>query len=54
MPAATQSMEAPASENGALNKTQKLAALLVMLGHDSAAAILKHFRRAKSRPFPAR
>ena len=32
-----------AAENGALSKTQKLAALLVMLGQDSAAAILKQF-----------
>src|ERR1022692_2389896 len=43
MSAATQSLEAPAAENGALSKTQKLAALLVMLGQDSAAAILKQF-----------
>ncbi|HTI98399.1 MAG TPA: flagellar motor switch protein FliG [Dongiaceae bacterium] len=35
---------AEAAENGALNKTQKLAALLVMLGPDSAGAILKQFQ----------
>ncbi|HZT22845.1 MAG TPA: flagellar motor switch protein FliG [Verrucomicrobiae bacterium] len=37
-----QPAEAPA-EGGALNKTQKLAALLVMLGPESAAEILKQF-----------
>jgi len=39
-------LEAPAedaSENAVLNKTQKLAALLVMLGTDSAGQILKQF-----------
>lgn len=35
---------ASAAENGALNKTQKLAALLVMLGPDSAGQILKQFQ----------
>ncbi len=44
MPAATENPEAPAAENGELNKTQKLAALLVMLGTDSASAILKQFQ----------
>lgn len=43
MPATTEHVEAPA-EGGALNKTQKLAALLVMLGTDSAAVILKQFQ----------
>jgi len=40
-------LEAPpeaASENAALNKTQKLAALLVMLGPESAGQILKQFQ----------
>ena len=40
-------LEAPveaAAENGALNKTQKLAALLVMLGPESAGQILKQFQ----------
>lgn len=40
-------LEAPAEstlENAALNKTQKLAALLVMLGTESAAQILKQFQ----------
>ena len=40
-------LEAPAeapAENGALNKTQKLAALLVMLGTESASQILKQFQ----------
>jgi flagellar motor switch protein FliG len=40
-------LEAPAedaSENAVLNKTQKLAALLVMLGPDSAGQILKQFQ----------
>jgi len=43
MPATTEPAEAPV-EAGALNKTQKLAALLVMLGPDSAAVILKQFQ----------
>jgi flagellar motor switch protein FliG len=43
MPAATETTEAVV-ESGALNKTQKLAALLVMLGSESAAAILKQFQ----------
>jgi flagellar motor switch protein FliG len=43
MSSATATLEAPVTEKGALSKTQKLAALLVMLGHDSAAAILKQF-----------
>jgi flagellar motor switch protein FliG len=33
-----------AAENGALNKTQKLAALLVMLGPESASQVLKQFQ----------
>ncbi len=40
-------LEAPAEsslENAALNKTQKLAALLIMLGTESAAQILKQFQ----------
>src|SRR5580698_1537131 len=44
MPAITEPNETAAVENGALNKTQKLAALLVMLGSESAAAILKQFQ----------
>jgi len=45
MPAATPaSPETPALENNALNKTQKLAALLVMLGPEGAAAMLKQFQ----------
>lgn len=43
----TATLEAPpeaASENAALNKTQKLAALLVMLGSESAGQILKQFQ----------
>ena len=36
--------EAAAGETPVLNKTQKLAALLVMLGPDSAAQILKQFQ----------
>jgi len=44
MSAATETPDAPAAEIAALNKTQKLAALLVMLGPDSAAAILKQFQ----------
>jgi flagellar motor switch protein FliG len=43
MPTIQEPTEA-AVETGALNKTQKLAALLVMLGSDSAAAILKQFQ----------
>ena len=43
MSATAEKPEAPA-ENGALNKTQKLAALLVILGTESAAAILKQFQ----------
>ncbi|HEY1790760.1 MAG TPA: flagellar motor switch protein FliG [Verrucomicrobiae bacterium] len=43
MPATTETAEASV-EPGALNKTQKLAALLVMLGTDSAAVILKQFQ----------
>ena len=44
MPAATENPEASTAENGELNKTQKLAALLVMLGTESAGAILKQFQ----------
>ncbi len=43
MPATTEPTEAVA-ETAALNKTQKLAALLVMLGPESAAVILKQFQ----------
>ena len=44
MPAAAANpTEAPA-ENGALNKTQKLAALLVLVGAEGAAEILKQFQ----------
>jgi len=42
MPAATPDTP-PAAEAGQLSKVQKLATLLVMLGADSAAAILKEF-----------
>ena len=44
MPATTTEMTEAAVEPGALNKTQKLAALLVMLGSESAAVILKQFQ----------
>ncbi len=44
MAATTETPEAPAAENGALSKTQQLAALLVMLGTESAGAILKQFQ----------
>jgi flagellar motor switch protein FliG len=43
MPATTEPTEGVA-ETAALNKTQKLAALLVMLGTESAAVILKQFQ----------
>jgi len=44
MPATTpETTEAPV-ETGALNKTQKLAALMVMLGTESAAVVLKQFQ----------
>lgn len=43
MAATSEPAEAPA-EAGALNKMQKLAALLVMLGPESAAVILKQFQ----------
>jgi flagellar motor switch protein FliG len=43
MPATAETTEGVA-ESSALNKTQKLAALLVMLGSESAAAILKQFQ----------
>lgn len=43
MPAISEPAEIPV-EAGALNKTQKLAALLVMLGTESAAVILKQFQ----------
>src|SRR5437868_8118263 len=36
-------LDGAATEAGALNKTQKLAALLVMLGPESAATMLKRF-----------
>jgi flagellar motor switch protein FliG len=45
MPAVAQKpVEAAATEGGGLNKIQKLAALLVMLGPESAAQILKQFQ----------
>ena len=44
MAATLEPTEAVTIEGGALNKTQKLAALLVMLGSDSAAVILKQFQ----------
>jgi flagellar motor switch protein FliG len=44
MPATTTETPEAAVEPGALNKTQKLAALLVMLGTESAAVILKQFQ----------
>jgi flagellar motor switch protein FliG len=44
MPATTETSETTAVESGALNKTQKLAALLVMLGSESAAVILRQFQ----------
>src|ERR1039457_1030282 len=43
MPATAEKSE-EAAENGALTKTQKLAALLVILGTESAGAILKQFQ----------
>src|ERR1700749_3260144 len=43
MPATAETTE-NAVENSALNKTQKIAALLVMLGSESAAVILKQFQ----------
>jgi flagellar motor switch protein FliG len=42
--AATLEAPEPIIESGALTKTQKLAALLVMLGSDSASVILKQFQ----------
>jgi flagellar motor switch protein FliG len=44
MPATTTETTEATVEPGALNKTQKLAALLVMLGSESAAVILKQFQ----------
>jgi flagellar motor switch protein FliG len=44
MPALAESPADTATEGGALNKIQKLAALLVMLGSESAAQILKQFQ----------
>jgi flagellar motor switch protein FliG len=41
--ALTETRVGEATENGALSKTQKLAALLVMLGPEGAATILKQF-----------
>lgn len=43
MPATIETPTENATENGALTKIQKLAALLVMLGSESAAIILKQF-----------
>ena len=44
MPPTAETTETALAENPVLNKTQKLAALLVMLGPDSAAQILKQFQ----------
>ena len=45
MPAKTENPpEAASAENGALTKTQKLAALLVMIGPEGASEILKQFQ----------
>jgi len=44
MPAIVESMPDAATENGVLNKTQKLAALLVMLGPESGGAILRQLQ----------
>ena len=44
MPATLEATPEAAVENGALNKTQKLAALLVMLGPEGAAVILRQFQ----------
>jgi len=44
MPATTDAMPETAAENAALNRTQKLAALLVMLGSESASVLLKQFQ----------
>ena len=44
MAATLEATEAVTIESGALNKTQKLAALLVMLGSDSASVILRQFQ----------
>jgi flagellar motor switch protein FliG len=43
MPALAETAAPAAAENEALNKTQKLAALLVMIGPEGAAGILKQF-----------
>lgn len=44
MPTVAENPVESAADNPALNKTQKLAALLVMLGPESAGAILKQFQ----------
>lgn len=44
MPALAETPDAAAAEGGALNKIQKLAALLVMLGSEGAAQVLKQFQ----------
>jgi flagellar motor switch protein FliG len=44
MPALAATPDAASAEGGALNKIQKLAALLVMLGSESAAQVLKQFQ----------
>jgi len=44
MPAAIETMPEAATENVALNKTQKLAALLIMLGPESGGAILRQLQ----------
>ena len=44
MSAATETIDEAAPESGSLNKVQMLAALLVMLGSDSASVILRQFQ----------
>ena len=44
MPSTVETTSEAATDNVALNKTQKLAALLVMLGSESGAAILRQFQ----------
>jgi len=44
MPATIETAPEAATENVALNKTQKLAALLIMLGPESAAVVLRQFQ----------
>ena len=44
MPSPAPAASEPAADKAELSKTQKLAALLVMLGPDSAGQILKQFQ----------